>query len=80
MDLKGELEAARNYQPMTGSRCTVCQMLLTLPADEAVDLRDILADGNVMGSAIAKALNNCGHPVKPITVQRHRNGGCRGLA
>jgi hypothetical protein len=45
------------------------------PASHA-DALDMLGDRNVQGTVIARALTAIGRPVKPITVNRHRNGVC----
>ena len=80
MSLAGALQAARDYTPPTGPRCTVCRVLLTISAEDRDLLLAALDDEALLSTAIAAALQSEGHEVKPLAVQRHRRGACRGLA
>jgi hypothetical protein len=49
---------------------------LDLDEQDAADLTRLLADVRVQSSAIARALQGRGYPIKAPTVSRHRRRGC----
>lgn len=57
-----------------GPQCSFAR--LTLPAEDAADLDAVLADATIPASAIAKALQARGVPIKQQTVTRHRQRDC----
>lgn len=60
----------------TRPRCSVGQVAAVLDGADRADLVALLADFQVPGSLISKALLARGHNVKPQAVQRHRRGHC----
>ena len=60
----------------TRTRCSVGQAATALDETDRADLVALLADLQVPGSLISKALLARGHNVKPQAVQRHRRGHC----
>lgn len=78
MGLLDDLEAATEYRPLNGPRCSVCRLYQALPADEAAALDRAFANPSVIATAIARTLQKNGFDVKPLAVQRHRRGDCRG--
>ena len=79
MSLAGDLANAHLTEPHRGPSCTVCRLLLDLPEDEAQALRDALT-GPAMTTVIGRIMRDNGHRVANGTLQRHRNGLCRGTA
>lgn len=69
------LDEARAYKPRP-SVCSVASVLSALDDADAADLREALADPQVMGSGIALVLTRRGIPMKQGNVQRHRRGDC----
>ena len=59
-----------------GPKCSVGQLLESLPDGEAVVLADALGDPLLTGTVIARALAAEGYNAKPATVLRHRRGDC----
>lgn len=57
-------------------RCSIAVLLETFDADDARDLRLLLADPDVPATLIARALSNRGHKVQGQTVRRHRKRDC----
>ena len=78
MSLAGELASARNYRP-NRPKCTVCAYVQTLTDADRQALDEALAS-DMMTAAIHSALIKVGQNFAIGTVQRHRNGRCRGTA
>jgi hypothetical protein len=76
MGLKEALAASTRQRP--GYRCGVCKLLDDLPKDDADALREALADPQVQGAQIARALHAEGIDVSQHSVQRHRRQDCQG--
>lgn len=70
------LDEARAYRPRPSTPCNVGAVLAALDDADAKDLREALADPQVMGSGIALVLTRRGIPMKQGNVQRHRRGDC----
>ena len=79
MGLAEDLANVQQYVAHKGPSCTVCLLLLNMAPDDADALRAAFA-GPAMTSAIGTVLRNNGHHVSDATLQRHRNGKCRGTA
>lgn len=58
------------------ARCSLARVADSLDDADRADLRALLADPDVLGSLISRALIARGHNVKPHTIQRHRRGMC----
>lgn len=69
------LEDIKAYKPRV-SVCSVAAVLAALSDEDAGELREALADPQVMGSAVALVLTRRGIPMKQGNVQRHRRGAC----
>lgn len=84
MGLAGELEAARNYKP-DRMRCTVCKYAESLSKNDREALNDALSS-DMLTTGILKAIrgwhikDGTDVPFTLSTLQRHRNGVCRGFA
>lgn len=79
MSLAGDLARVDQYVPVKGPQCTVCRALLSMPPEDADALRASLA-GPAMTTAIAQIVRANGYRIATGTLQRHRNGLCRGDA
>lgn len=77
MSLAGELEAAKRYQP-NRPKCTVCTYVLTLDDADRLALIDAFAS-DLLTTAIHAAIERAGANFALSTLQRHRNGRCRGI-
>lgn len=71
MSLRKELEAVT--EPSSHSHRKVDLILDQLDEDEAVELREILADPFIEGSAIARLLRKRGYHISDRAVQRYRS-------
>lgn len=80
MGLLDDLNDKKQLQSFTGSFCTMCELLGKLPKDEAEILQARLDDRSIAGTRIAVILKKNGYPMAEGTLQRHRNGNCRGIA
>lgn len=69
------LDEVRDAESRPGPRCSFSQPLALSDADRA-DLDKVLADVTVRPSAISKALQARGIPIKQQTVARHRRRDC----
>lgn len=69
------LDECRSYKPRQ-SVCSVAAVLAALSDEDATELREALADPQVMGTAVALVLTRRGIPMKQGNVQRHRRGDC----
>lgn len=77
MSLAGELEAAKQYRP-NRPRCTVCAYLIALDEVDRAALNEAFAS-DLMTTAIQSAIIRTGTDFAISTLQRHRNGRCRGI-
>ncbi len=58
-----------------GGKCTVRELLETMPPEDAEAFSVALASG-YKGTHIAKAMKNRKYNISSYTIQRHRRGGC----
>lgn len=54
------------------TQCLTCRALTLLPKEDATELAAALANPNVTGTTIARALTLEGYPMGEASVQRHR--------
>jgi hypothetical protein len=59
-----------------GPLCTIAILLDTLAPADATDLRTLLGNRTIPGTAIARVLRKRGHTITDSTIQRHRNALC----
>lgn len=71
------LEAVQAEARMTGTPCSVAVVRAALQLADAKDLDTLLADPDVMGATLSRALTNRGHRLAAGSIQRHRRGDCR---
>ena len=65
------------YAPAYPVRCTVTKALQSLPEDQATKVRRALANPDVAGTAIAKALTAVsGITISEFSLNRHRRKKC----
>lgn len=57
-------------------KCTVRLLIEGMPADDAADLTNALADPLITCAAMERALTKLGYDVKQQTLNRHRKGAC----
>lgn len=79
---EGKTEVSKFAQALSvetaqpGPQCKTGTLLKRLPKDEAADLTAALADLNIAGSMISRALAKVGNPINAQSVVRHRKGEC----
>jgi hypothetical protein len=69
---------AQTTPNQSGARCTVCRLIVELPAPDNETLRAAVDGSTYNSTQIAEALQAEGHKISRGTVQRHRRGECRG--
>jgi hypothetical protein len=70
-------EALAGQQPRYGGpSCRVCDLLPTLPDEDAKALRTAFEDRRYTGTMIVNALKDYGEDVSISTVRRHRRREC----
>lgn len=78
MGLIDDLNNLDNFGTLQGPRCTVCNLLRTLPPADAEALTAVLAGDDVPYAKLSRALASNGHRIAAGTLSRHKAGECVG--
>lgn len=66
-------DEVREQSRGTGQQCRTCALLAQLPADEAAEIRAVMADPTVQTEPLTRALNNRGIQISGNAVRKHRS-------
>lgn len=69
-------EEARQQATPRGPKCHTCRLLAKVTPAERAEIEEALANEDLEGEAIARALQARGHDIQGPPLQRHRRGGC----
>ena len=78
MGLFDDLKDESKLYAVNVVKCSACKILNTLPAEESLELKKVLADPQITKANVARILTANGYPIQPNTLTRHTRGECSG--